>query len=230
MSDENLSSLESDGFDAPAELTPARPPAMANSSDGRPDVSRGLAIYWIISAALGWVTSFLLFLEYLAQLKDENPIVNCTFSVIVSCTPNLLSPGGNLLGFTNSIFGVTLFLGPLFAGVSSLAGGRMQRWYWRTFVAFIAAAFIFVHVLAYRSVFEYGSLCPWCMVVWLVTIPLFWVTLGWALRSGVFGSADWVAQVGRVISGWAWVIVIVNYLVIALSAELKLQVIESLFI
>lgn len=199
------------------------------TAEDRVDVSRGMAFFWIIAAIWGWVVSFLLFLEYLGQLKHENPIVNCTFSVIVSCTPNLLSPGGNLLGFTNSLFGVTLFLGPLFAGVTVLAGGRMRAWYWRVFVGFIAAAFVFVHFLAYRSVFEYGTLCPWCMVVWLVTIPLFWVTLGWAGWAGVLGSAEWIRRSASVILSWSWVIVLIDYLVIALAAELKLQVIESLF-
>lgn len=198
--------------------------------DGRISASRGLAFFWIIAALIGWAVSFLLFLEYVGQLRDSQPIINCSFSVVVSCTPNLLSPAGNLLGFTNSIFGVTLFTGPLYAGVSSLAGGRMRPWYWRTFFGFIAAAFIFVHFLAYRSVFEYGTLCPWCMVVWLVTIPLFWVTGGWSARAGVLGRSAWIRRVGETVLNWAWVIAIVNYLVIAVAAELQLHAIESLFL
>lgn len=199
-------------------------------SDDTPVVSRGLALFWIIASLLGWTVAFLLYLEYAGQLKNENPLINCSLSVVVSCTPNLLSPGGNLLGFTNSIIGITLFLGPLYAAVSSLAGGRQKRWYWRVFLAFITAAFIFVHFLAYRSIFEYGTLCPWCMVVWLVTILLFWVTLGWSARSGVLGASDRIRHMGSVVSSWAWVIVIINYLVIAVAAEVKLQAIESLFL
>ena len=190
--------------------------------------STGIAWYWIVSGLLGWMVSFLLFLEYIGQLKNEDPIVNCTFSVVVSCVPNLLSPGGNLLGFTNSIFGITLFTGPVFAAVSSLAGGRMRAWYWRVYLGFITAAFLFVHFLAYRSIFEYGVLCPWCMVVWLVTIPLFWATLGWASAQGVLG--DRLRHAGEIISSWAWVITIANYLEIAVAAQLTLEAVQSLFL
>lgn len=204
--------------------------ASSSGEAGRIPAPRAMAVFWIVAALVGWTVSFLLFLEYVGQLKNENPIVNCSFSAVVSCTPNLLSPGGNLLGFTNSIIGVTLFLGPLFAGVSVLAGGRMRLWYWRVFLGFITAAYLFVHMLAYRSIFEYGVLCPWCMVVWLVTIPLFWVTLGWAAKAGVLGSGRRLRRFGEVVLSWGWVIALINYLVIGLLAELQIQVIESLFL
>ena len=32
---------------------------------------------------------------------------------------------------------------------------------------------VFVHWLIYQSVFVIGALCPYCMVVWAVTIPTF---------------------------------------------------------
>ena len=30
---------------------------------------------------------------------------------------------------------------------------------------------VFVHWLAFQSLYRIGALCPWCMVVWAVTIP-----------------------------------------------------------
>lgn len=190
--------------------------------------SRALAAFWIIAGLLGWAVSFLLYLEYIGQLRGVDPLVSCQLSVIVTCGPNLLSPGGNLLGFSNSIIGVVLFLGPIYAGVTALAGATgLRSWYWRTYLAFIAAAFVFVHVLAYRSVFEYGSLCPWCMVVWLVTIPLFWVTLGWSGRAGLWGRR--MRPVGRWLASWAPLVVILDVALIAVVAQLRLDVLGSLF-
>ncbi|WP_425841353.1 vitamin K epoxide reductase family protein [Microbacterium sp. PA5] len=188
---------------------------------------RGLAVFWIVAAVLGWVVSFLLYKEYVGQLTGADAIISCDISPIVTCGPNLLTPGGNLLGFSNSIIGIVLFVGPVYAGVSALAApGGLSAWYWRTFAAFVGAAFVFVHVLAARSVFEYGSLCPWCMVVWLVTIPLFWSVLGWTLRDGVWGRAP--ARAGAVILSWLPLIVLLDYLVIAVAAQLRLDVIGSL--
>lgn len=190
--------------------------------------SRALAAFWIVAGLLGWAVSFLLYLEYIGQLRGVDPLVSCQLSVIVTCGPNLLSPGGNLLGFSNSLIGVVLFLGPIYAGVTALAGARgLRSWYWRTYLVFIAAAFVFVHFLAYRSVFEYGSLCPWCMVVWLVTIPLFWVTLGWSARGALWG--DRMRPVGRWLASWAPLVAILDVALIAVIAQLRLDVLGSLF-
>lgn len=187
--------------------------------------SRGMAIWWIVAGAGGWVVAFLLYHEYIGQLTGADALISCNISPIVTCGPNLLSPGGNLLGFSNSIIGLTLFLGPIFAGVSALAApGGLRAWFWRVFAVFVAGAFLLVHFFAYRSVFEYGSLCPWCMVIWLLTIPLFFTVAGWTLREGVWGGGR---RAGAVILSWLPLIVIVDYLVIAVAAQLRLDVLGS---
>lgn len=187
----------------------------------------GAAIAWIVLGVVAWTVSFLLYQEYIGQLRDENPILSCDISPFITCGPNLLSPAGNLLGFTNAILGMVLFLGPVFAGVGVLASpGGMRAWYWRVFVLFVAGGYLFVHVLAYRSIFEFGSLCPWCMVVWLMTIPLFWSVAGWTLASGVWGAAP--RRLGALIGDWLVLIVILNYLVIAVAAQLRLDLLSLL--
>jgi uncharacterized membrane protein len=193
-----------------------------------PAVSRALAVFWIVAGVIGWTVSFLLYLEYIGQLRGVDPLISCQLSVVVTCGPNLLSPGGNLLGFSNSIIGVVLFLGPIFAGVTSLASvGGQRRWYGRTYLAFLAAAFVFVHVLAYRSIYEYGSLCPWCMVVWLVTIPLFWVSAGWSAREGLWGRR--AVPLGEWMRSWAPLVAIADIALIAVLAQLRLDALGSLF-
>ena len=120
---------------------------------------RALAIWWIVAGLAGWTVSFLLYLEYIGQLTGGDALISCSISPIVTCGPNLLSPGGNLLGFSNAIIGVVLFLGPIYAGVSAFAAPEgLRAWYWRVYALFVSAAFVFIHFLAYRSVFEYGSL------------------------------------------------------------------------
>lgn len=191
---------------------------------------RGLGVWWIVAGALGGIVAFLLYLEYIGQLTGATPLISCSISPIVTCGPNLLSPGGNLLGFSNSIIGIMLFFGPIYAGASALAApAGLRAWFWRVYAVFVAAAFVFVHVLAYRSVFEYGSLCPWCMVIWLVTIPLFWTVLGWTLRAGVWGSTAGARRAGAVVLSWLPLIVVIDYLVIAVAAQVRLDVIGSLF-
>ncbi len=188
-----------------------------------------MAIWWIVAGVAGWVVSFLLYHEYIGQLSGGDPLISCSISPIVTCGPNLLTPGGNLLGFSHSIIGLTLFLGPIFAGVSALAApGGLRAWFWRVFAVFVAGAFLLVHFFAYRSVFEYSSLCPWCMIIWLVTIPLFFTVAGWTLRAGAWGTRGFAQRVGAAILSWMPLIVIVDYLVIAGAAQLRLDVLGSL--
>lgn len=192
--------------------------------------SRAMAIWWIVAGVAGGIVSFLLYHEYIAQLRGDTPLISCSISPVVTCGPNLLSPGGNLLGFSNSVIGMVLFTGPIFAGASALAATEgLRAWYWRTYTVFVAGAFLLVHFFAYRSVFEYSSLCPWCMIIWLVTIPLFFTVAGWTLRAGVWGTRGRTTQIGAAILSWLPLIVIADYLLIAVCAQVRLDVIGSLF-
>lgn len=184
------------------------------------------AVMWIIAGALGWAVSFMIYREYIGQLTDAAPTFSCDVSPLVTCGPNLLSPAGNLLGFTNAILGMVLFLGPVFAGIAALAAHEgMRPWYWRCYALFVLGGFVLVHVFAYRSIFEFGTLCPWCMIIWLTTIPLFWSVAGWTLRAGVWGAAP--RRLGAILSTWLVPISVVNYLVIAVAAQVRLDVLGS---
>lgn len=185
------------------------------------------AILWIVTAAVSWTVSFLLYREYVGQLSDAPPMLSCNISPFITCGPNLLAPAGNLLGFTNAILGMTLFLGPIFASVGALASpGGMRAWYWRVFAVFVLGGYVLVHVFAYRSIFEFGSLCPWCLIVWLMTIPLFWSVAGWTLRAGVWGAG--ARRVGALIGSWLVLIVVVDYVVIAVAAQVQLDLLSIL--
>lgn len=187
-----------------------------------------LAVLWIVSGVLGGTVAFLLYLEYIGQLTGSDPIVSCQWGILVTCGPNLLSPGGNILGFSNSIAGMVLFAGPVYAGVSALASpAGLRRWYWRTFGIFVAGAFVLVHYFAIQSIFVYRSLCPWCMIIWLVTIPLFWYTTGWMLREGVWTEAVPVRRAGRALSTWAPLVTVLDYALIAVTAQLGLDLLAS---
>jgi uncharacterized membrane protein len=188
----------------------------------------GTAILWIVTAAVSWTVSFLLYREYVGQLSDAPPMLSCNISPFITCGPNLLAPAGNMLGFTNAILGMTLFLGPIFASVGALASpGGMRAWYWRVFAGFVLGGYVLVHVFAYRSIFEFGSLCPWCLIVWLMMIPLFWSVAGWTLQSGVWGAG--ARRIGALIVSWLVLIVVVDYIVIAAAAQVQLDLLSILF-
>ena len=67
-----------------------------------------------------------------------------------------------------------------------------------------------------------GTLCPWCMLVWAVTIPLFFVVTLRNAREGVFGDAAARRRSARCCR-WVVPITVFSYLIVALLAQLQLE-------
>ena len=103
----------------------------------------------------------------------------------MQCAKNLESWQGSVFGFPNPILGLTGWVAPIVVGVAILAGARFARWFWWLFELGLAFAFVFVIWLIGQSIFVLGTLCPWCMVTWVVTIPTFYAVTLHLLRTGI---------------------------------------------
>ena len=64
------------------------------------------------------------------------------------------------------------------------------------------------------------------MVTWFVMIPTFWVVTLHNLSSGRFGAG--VVPIAKRLTGWLPTFVIVSYLVVAVIAQLRLDVINHI--
>jgi uncharacterized membrane protein len=190
----------------------------------RPPIA--LAIFLIVAGALGWWASFSLTIDKILILQNPQADLDCNFSLIVQCGKNLESWQGSVLGFPNPILGLGGFVAPIAVGVALLAGARFAGWFWIAFNVGLAGALAFVIFLITNSVFVLGTLCPWCMLVWSVTIPLFWIVTARNLAEGVFGGGARAA--GRFLRSWAIPITIVCYALVALVAQLRLDIIGHL--
>ena len=187
-----------------------------------------LAILLIVTGAIGWYAAFALTLDKLAVLINPEADLDCNFSVIVQCGLNLGSWQGEILGFPNPIIGLAGFVAPIAVGVALLAGARFDRWFWLAFNAGVALAFAFCLWLAYQSIFNLGTLCPWCMLVWSVTIPMFFTLTLHNARAGNFG--DGLVRLGTKLYGWIAVLTFAVYLLIALAAQLRLDILAHLLL
>jgi uncharacterized membrane protein len=185
-----------------------------------------LAIFLIIAGALGWWASFSLTVDKFLLLENPEADLDCNFSLLVQCGKNLESWQGAVFGFPNPLLGLGGFVAPIAVGVGLLAGARFARWFWALFNLGLAGALAFVIWLISQSIFSLGVLCPWCMLVWSVTIPLFWIVTARNLAEGVFGSA--LHAFGSGLRSWALPVTIVSYVVVALIAQLRLDVLQYL--
>ena len=183
-----------------------------------------LALFGII----GFWAAFALTADKVLVVLEPNPDLGCNFSLLVQCGANLESWQGSVLGFPNPLLGLAGWVAVLFVGVALLAGACFAPWFWITFNAGIVAALGFVIWLISQSIFSLGTLCPWCLVSWAVTIPLFWLVTLYNLKSGHFGAHKWWRRVGEV--GYSWVpsITLASYIVVAVLAQLRLDVLAYL--
>jgi len=185
-----------------------------------------LAIVLIVTGAIGWWAAFSLTLDKLAVLTDKNTDLDCNFSLIVQCGKNLDSWQGSVLGFPNPILGLAGFVAPIAVGVALLAGATFARWFWIAFNVGVAGALAFCIWLMYQSIFDLGTLCPWCMLVWSVVIPMFWTLTLANARAGRFGAG--LETLGARLYGWVPAITIASYIIIAVVAQLRLDVLSYL--
>jgi uncharacterized membrane protein len=182
----------------------------------------------MVAGVVGWVAAFALTVEKFALLQSPDAVLSCDVSVLVQCSANLESAQGSLFGFPNPILGLTGWVAPIVVGAAVLAGARFDRWFWVLFQLGVTAAFAFVVWLITQSIFVLGTLCPWCMVTWAVTIPLFWVVTLRNVGDGTLPTSAGIRRLARVLSGWVVLITLGCYLLIAIFAQLLLDVLASL--
>ncbi len=194
------------------------------TSAEKPGQPYGLAVFLIVAGALGWLASFALTLEKFHLLDEPDAVLSCDFSLVVQCGANLASAQGAAFGFPNPLIGLGGFVAPIAVGVGLLAGARFANWLWILFDLGIAGALAFVIWLIGQSIFVLGTLCPWCMLVWAVTIPLFWAVTLHILATGKLPVPARARRFFAVAYTWVPAITLVSYLVVAVIAQARLNV------
>lgn len=156
----------------------------------------------LIAGIVGLIASATLLVEKIEMLKDPKFVPSCSINPVVACGSVISTPQASIFGPPN----------PADRGVGVLrrhhhrcARGRespLPRWFWTGLMIGSALAVVFVHWLKFETLYEIGALCPYCMVVWAVTIPLFVVSASIALKP-LAGN-----PVARFLYNWRWPIVV----------------------
>ena len=187
-----------------------------------------LAITLIVTGLLGWYAAFALTIDKILVLQDPQADLDCDFSVIVQCGANLQSAQGSTFGFPNSLIGIAAFVAPIAVGVAILAGAQFARWFWIALNLGVTGALGFCIWLMTQSIFVLGTLCPWCMVVWAATIVMFWTLTLFNARAGTLGAP--LVRVGNALYVWVPIIVFASYLVVAIIAQVRLDLLSFLLV
>ncbi|QBX57263.1 vitamin K epoxide reductase family protein [Nocardioides seonyuensis] len=175
---------------------------------------RRLSAGLVVGGLAGLVASAVLLIERINLAQDSDYVPSCSINPIISCGSVMESAQASLLGFPNPLIGVAAFPIVVATGAALLAGGRLARWYWLGLQAGVSAALALVMWLAFQSLYRIGALCPYCMVVWAVVIPLFWYVTLHNLKSGAFGEAAASSRVTAAVRAWHAPLLLAAYLLV----------------
>lgn len=159
-------------------------PAAATQAGPQDAVPRHLAVLLGIAGLVGLVAAATLLTEKIKVLADPDYVPSCSLNPVLSCGSVLNTPQAEAFGFPNPIIGIAGFAITLTVGVAVIAGARLAGWFWLGLLAGATFGAVFVHWLIFQSLYRIGALCPYCMVVWAVTIPIFWYTLLHVVAAG----------------------------------------------
>jgi uncharacterized membrane protein len=161
--------------------------------------------WWVlIAGVVGLVASMALTIEKFKILLDPHYVPPCNVNPIVSCGSVMTTPQASLLGFPNPLLGIIGFTVVMVTGVLAVAKVPLPQWYWIGLTVGTLIGATLVHWLIFQSLYRIGALCPYCMVVWAVTIPLLVVLVSIVFRPALERGDSAVA---RVLYQWRWSIV-----------------------
>ena len=175
---------------------------------------RRLAWGLTVGGVVGFIAAAVLLVERIRLAQDSDYVPTCSLNPVLSCGSVMETAQASLLGFPNPIIGVAAFPVVVTTGVAVLAGARLARWYWLGLQVGVTAALAFVAWLAFQSIYRIGALCPYCMVVWAVVIPMFWYVTLRNLAAGAFGEKLRRSRASVVSAEWHAPILLVPFLVL----------------
>lgn len=171
-----------------------------------------LAWLMLVGGFIALIASATLVIEKMNLLADPNYVPSCSFNPVLSCGSVMVTPQASVFGFANPIIGVAGFAAVMMVGAAVLAGARLRPWFWIGTQIGVTFGAVFIGWLQFQSIHVIGALCPYCMVVWAVMMPVFLFTTARNLKAlgrwrdsdalDIAGDMAWPALV-------AWVLVLV---------------------
>ena len=174
---------------------------------------RSYGILVAVLAAIGIVASTELVLSEMAVLADPDAQLSCNINPLIGCGNFLQTGQGHVLfGIPNGLFGMLAYAALAAVGVVLAAGARLPRWFWLFLLAGVWGSALFVLWFMSVSFFVVHALCPFCLIIWLVTIPLVTQTTARAVQGGHLRVGE---RLGGVLVRERWVLTVVLYVLLA---------------
>ena len=184
---------------------------METELEVNPRSYRQTAWILVVGGIIGIFASIELIIQKIAVLSDPDFVPNCDINPILSCGSVISTEQASLFGFPNPVLGVIGFTIVIMFGALLFTGVEMPRLMWLGLNFGALAGMVFVIWLVSQSLYVIGALCPWCMVVWAVTIPIFWQVTTDNLASNKLSLGKGLSEI---IVTLKWILIAGSYLII----------------
>lgn len=175
-----------------------------------------LSIVMLVSGIAGMFASLELILAEKNLLLHPNAQLICDINPVIGCGTFLQSAANTLFfGVSNAVFGLAFFAGITALGLVAISGGRLGTWLWQLLDIAMLGAFLWLLWFWHTAFFVEKGLCPYCMVVWAVTIPLIFIVIGRSAEAGYFPAPQ---PLRRILFTGRWYATVGCYLALILFA------------
>lgn len=136
----------------------------------------------LVGALLSLLSSFVLSVEAIEIAKNPNAALSCSVNLILNCATVAAHPSSVFMGFPNSFIGMMAEPVVITVAIAGLAGVRFPRLFMAAAQVFYTLGLLFALGLLYVSMFVIGALCPWCLLVTLTTILVWFAITRYNIR------------------------------------------------
>lgn len=130
-------------------------------------------ITMLISAVLSLIASFVLSVQAFELAQDPDAVLSCDVNAVLSCGAVARSWQAQVLGFPNAYLGLIAESVIITLAAGALAGAKYSRWFLLGAQGVYTIGLGFAYWLFYQSMFDIGSLCPWCLLITVSTTVVF---------------------------------------------------------
>ncbi|AXK47186.1 vitamin K epoxide reductase family protein [Brachybacterium saurashtrense] len=175
----------------------------------------------LLGGLIGWIASLELQVGKEFLLANPGASLSCDVNPFISCGNVMMTWQSSALGIPNMAIGLAGFALMGAIGALMLSRTALPAWFRWARLGGMTFAFGYVHFLAISTLFVIRALCPWCMVIWSVTAPMFFATLARTIESGDLPVPAPLAAVLRrwVVLTLLWYLLVIVVIALAFRAQ-----------
>ncbi len=140
----------------------------------------------LVFGIIALLASFVLTIEEFHLLKNPDAQLSCSINLVLNCATVMQTWQASVLGFPNMLIGLIAFPTVIMTAALGLSRTKLPRWFWQAASIGFFFSMLFAQWLFFQSLYDIGTLCPWCLTVTASTVVIFATIAHYVVRENVF--------------------------------------------